>query len=491
MEKEGSQGDPLMQNPQADPAQPVREGNRLAGRGKEQAILKAAYDTEGFCLLGVYGRRRAGKTALLSQFCREKKNIYLTAREVKLERNMAIFGRLLSQEPGLNALGLDISLKDLRSLFSYLAMAAAKERLVVVIDEFQYLSEAEPGFVKEFIRGVEYELADKNILLIVCGDTFDCMKELLEGEISVEQRAGICLKPLGYREAARLTPGYSNEEKLLVYAVTGGVPGYISLFDTGRSALDNISALFFRAEGYLYEEAKNILRRMYRNVGLYNTLLEVIGKGAVRMNAISKGSGYDTPVISPAVKKLIANGMIEKNLPLLNETSKRDAEYLISDAMLRFYYTFVSDALTEIEAGEGERYFEEKVKPGLTGFLGEAFEDIAGQYILIRSKNGGFEERLVKSGRWRSTDANKQSEKIDVVSVNENKTAAVIGECLYKNSSMETELVDKCIETGEKLGCRIIKYLMFSKSGYYPSSIRKYKNDERVELLTLRDLYSL
>ena len=491
MEKEVSQGDPFMQNPQTDPVQPVRDVNRLAGRGREQAILKAAYDTEGFCLLGVYGRRRIGKTSLLNQFCKGKKSIYLTAREVKLERNMAVFGRLLSGAAGLDALGLDFSLNDVRSLFSCLAMASAGERLVAVIDEFQYLTEAEPGFVKEFIRGMEYELAGKNILLIVCGDTFDSVKDLLEGELFVEQRAGICLKPLGYREAARLTPGYSNEEKLLVYSVTGGVPGYISLFDTDRSALDNISALFFRAEGYLYEEAKNILRRMYRNVSLYNTLLEVIGKGAVRMNAISKGSGYDTPVISPAVKKLIANGMIEKNLPLLNETSKRDAEYLISDAMLRFYYRFVTDALTEIEAGEGERYFAERVKPELNGFLGEAFEDIARQYILIRSKNGGFEERLVRSGRWRSTDANKHSEEIDVVSVNENGSAAVIGECLYKNSSMDTECVDKCIETGEKLGCRIIKYLMFSKSGYYPSSIRKYKNDERVELLTLRDLYSL
>lgn len=51
--------------------------------------------------------------------------------------------------------------------------------------------------------------------------------------------------------------------------------------------------------------------------------------------------------------------------------------------------------------------------------------------------------------------------------------------------------MEKCIETGEKLGLRIIKYLMFSKNGYYPSSLRKYKNDERVELLTLRDLYNL
>ena len=63
MEKEGSQGDPFTQNLQADSAQPMKDGNRLAGRGKEQAILKAAYETEGFCLLGLYGRRRARSPA--------------------------------------------------------------------------------------------------------------------------------------------------------------------------------------------------------------------------------------------------------------------------------------------------------------------------------------------------------------------------------------------------------------------------------------------
>ena len=459
------------------------------GRTEERAALEKAYSAAGFGLFGIYGRRRIGKTTLLHEFCQGKRHIFLTAREVKLERNIEIFSKLLFQEAGIGYLGLGLSLNNLQNLISYIGRCASSEKLIVVIDEFQYLSEAEPSFIENFRRGIAYELANKNILLVICGASFDAMQELFDGDALPDKRDTLCLMPFNYREAAELTPAYTAEEKLLVYGVTGGVPGYTVLFDTKKPALTNISELFFAVQGHLYDEAKSLLRQDFRNVSLYNTLLEVIGQGAGRMNAIAKGSGYDTPVISPAIKKLIANGMVEKTLPILNEDSKRDAEYVINDGLLKFYYRFVSGGITEIEAGAGGHYFETAVRQGLSDHLGDVFEAACRQYTLLRAARGDFSEKLVRAGKWKSTDAKKRSEDIDVVAVNAENTAAVIGECRYRNASMEAELIDQCIETGKRLDCRILKYLMFSKNGYYPTSLRKYRNDERVELLTLKDLY--
>ncbi len=482
------------------------------GRKKEHEMLLKACQAEGFKLLGISGRRGVGKTAFLKNFLKDRRHIFLTAREMTLERNIESFSRLLFKEAGLEDLGMGLSLNNLQNMLSYIGISASRvsaaanrapsetaaqarpykdERLTVVIDDFQYLENADPSFMQSFIRGVEYELANKDLVLIISAPS-------LEGFSGSVGKAGVSLSgsfeiislaPFDYLASSEFFPGYSNEEKLLAYGVTGGVPGYMSLFDMNRSARQNIASLFFEKRGALYEEPINILRREFRNVGLYNTLLDVIGKGAGRMNEISKGSGYDTPVISPAMKKLIAHGLVRKEIPVLNGDSKRDTSYVISDPLFGFWYGYVSGAVTEVEGGEGSRYFEEKVVPVLNGYLKEVFEKVCREYILLKAESGEIPVKLVRAGKWQSTDQKKNTVRISVAAVDEKESTAVIGECHYRNSSMEPEAVDRCIENGKRINCEISEYYMFSKNGYYPSTLRKYRSDERVKLLTLKDLY--
>ena len=47
------------------------------GRKEELDALEKLYETEGFQMMVVYGRRRIGKSTLLSHFIRGKKAIFL------------------------------------------------------------------------------------------------------------------------------------------------------------------------------------------------------------------------------------------------------------------------------------------------------------------------------------------------------------------------------------------------------------------------------
>lgn len=88
----------------------------------------------------------------------------------------------------------------------------------------------------------------------------------------------IFLKPFRYLESAEFTPSYTDEEKAVVYGVTGGVAKYLSLFDDARSLDDNLKRHFFRTSGYLYEEPSNLLTQEFRSVGTYNVIIEACGR---------------------------------------------------------------------------------------------------------------------------------------------------------------------------------------------------------------------
>ena len=50
------------------------------GRDKELRTLQTAYESDRSELVVVYGRRRIGKTALMTQFCKDKAGVYFAAK---------------------------------------------------------------------------------------------------------------------------------------------------------------------------------------------------------------------------------------------------------------------------------------------------------------------------------------------------------------------------------------------------------------------------
>ena len=76
------------------------------GRKEELDALEKLYETEGFQMMVVYGRRRIGKSTLLSHFIRGKKAIFYTAARNGLQRNLQLLSRRVLDvlAPDLNTL---------------------------------------------------------------------------------------------------------------------------------------------------------------------------------------------------------------------------------------------------------------------------------------------------------------------------------------------------------------------------------------------------
>ena len=148
----------------------------FVNRVKELKILNDEYKNNKFSFSIIYGRRRVGKTTLIKEYIKDKDSIYFL---VTLE-NINIVLKRLQEQVALyfnDDFLKEIELKDIKQLFSYISKQNLSKKLIIVIDEFQYLSKLDSSMVSQFQYIVDELLKDKNIHLILCGSIISMMYE--------------------------------------------------------------------------------------------------------------------------------------------------------------------------------------------------------------------------------------------------------------------------------------------------------------------------
>ena len=145
---------------------------------------------------------------------------------------------------------------------------ADRERTVIVIDEFQYLGKANPAYPSIFQRVWDTMLKDANVMLILCGSLISLMRDQVLSEESPlygRRTAQIRMGQIPFSHYREFLPGRSTRELVGRYAVTGGVPKYIELFEDEKDVYSAISANVLDRSGFLYDEPNFLLQR--ENVG--------------------------------------------------------------------------------------------------------------------------------------------------------------------------------------------------------------------------------
>ena len=132
-------------------------------RIEELAALEEQFADHQAAMVVIYGRRRIGKTALITEFVRDKRALYFLATEESEEQNRAAFQKQVAAFTGDELLG-QVSVDNWDVLFDRLTSDG--ERLVVALDEFQYLGKANPAFPSVFQRSPNQNRADVLDLLL-------------------------------------------------------------------------------------------------------------------------------------------------------------------------------------------------------------------------------------------------------------------------------------------------------------------------------------
>ena len=122
---------------------------RFIDRESEMKTLENEYARPGSSLVILYGRRRVGKTSLISEFIRNKNALFFLASEEPEVQNRNAF-REKAADFIRNDLLRDASGSSWDVIFKTIIDTPFEQKPIIVMDEFQYIGKSNPAFPSIF-----------------------------------------------------------------------------------------------------------------------------------------------------------------------------------------------------------------------------------------------------------------------------------------------------------------------------------------------------
>ena len=467
----------------------------FVGRESELRTLNELYLKDGFQMLVLYGRRRIGKTALLSHFCASKPTLFFTAEQKNDSDNLRSFSRAIwtffgerEDNPAFDSWG---------TALNYVAEHCPQDaRTVFVFDEFPYAAMANPSLPSTLQIAIDHAFKRADLMLALCGSNEGFVESEVLGYKSPlygRRTSQIKLKPFDYQDAARLLGDHSPAEQAACYAAFGGTPYYLEQIDRSQSFSTNVRRLMFDISGILYAEPQMLIRQELREPATYSSVLDAIGSGATNPKQIAERAGIDPTAVSNYLAALVRLGLITREVPFGEDPSRsRKGLYYLSDPFFSYWYRFVSPRIGAIEAGLGEAASKVATDgEAFSTYIGMQFEGICRQWLIRQARAGSLPFLPLEIGHWWGTDPSiHERVDIDVVAGNKMDGNLYVGECKYRSTFDESEAL-KTLEHRATLipGFKRTHHTLFMKGTPSAETMRKVSGREDFSIVTLGQIY--
>ncbi|MBD5525426.1 MAG: ATP-binding protein [Lachnospiraceae bacterium] len=461
------------------------------GREQELRKLNQMYQSGKLEVAIIYGRRRVGKTTLITEFCKDKKTVFFAAQENNAAQNLELLSYAIA-EIDSGSTTANMTYRSFGDAFNRLAEMSATERIVLVIDEYPYLAQAERGISSMLQNYLDHQFKNTKLFLILCGSSMSFMeKQVLGYQSSLYGRrtAQFKIRPFHYLDTGKWFPDYSCEEKAIMYGITGGIPLYLEQFSPALSIRENLLENLFDKNAMLFEEPANLLKQELREPSTYNAVITAIASGKTKLSEIASTVGIETGLCTKYLSNLITLGVIRRETPVTDPASKRPL-YLIDDQFFRFWFTFVSRNMSAVLSGRMEQNYGVTVENRLSDYMGLTFEKMCRDYILYYDNDLPFP--IDQIGQWWGGHprTHKQAQ-IDVVASSACDDSCIIGSCKFRNIPIDIDELDLMKDYAQAMGhFQNHYYYFFSKFGF-TDSLRGQSEAETLRLLTLEDIYRL
>ena len=457
------------------------------GRDRELAELNKLYASDRFEFVVIYGRRRVGKTALISHFIDEKNAIYFMGVESNARQNLENFSKsIMEYHTGMET---ETSFVSFQAALETVFQLSEKERLILAIDEYPYIARAEKSFASTLQMLIDQYKDRSKLMLILCGSSMSYMEDHVlsyKAPLYGRRTSQMKIQPFDFEETCRFFHDFSDEDKALLYGIVGGTPQYMLQIDHDLSIEENIKNTYLNPMSAFYEEPVNLLKQEVREPAIYNAIITAIATGASRMSEISGKVLENTNVCSSYIKNLIALGIINKETPY-GEKESRKSIYVIEDNMFRFWYRFVPDNNSIIARGASELAYK-RVEPHLSDYMGSVFEEICKQYLWKLLLTERSPVLFTSLGRWWGNDPmEKKQAEIDIMG-EQDKNTALFGECKWTNDRVDVGVLDKLVKRSELFPYKEKHLYLFAKSGFTKGCIDGAAEHDHVTLVDYKSL---
>ncbi len=317
-----------------------------------ETIYHQAYNSSKMTVIS--GRRRIGKTMLALQFVKNKQYLYFFIAKKAENLLCSDFIKLIRDRFDVPIIG---EINRFIQVFELILQLAQKERLVLIIDEFQEFYTINPSVYSEIQNLWDQYKSRSKIQLILIGSVYSLMVKIFEK--SSEPLFGradsmIFVKPFTVttiKEILQDHNGFTIENLFSYYIITGGIPKYLEIFIDNRIfETDQLIDLMIQKDSYHLNEGKNLLIEEFGNkYGTYFSILELISSGKTDRSAIESILQKNIGGYLDRLESVY--GVIQKIKPFNAKPMGRIVKYKIKDNFLNFWFRFIHKNRSAIETG--------------------------------------------------------------------------------------------------------------------------------------------
>lgn len=414
-------------------------------RDQELDFLESEYHRDGSSLVILYGRRRVGKTALVSRFMKNKKALYFLASEESEIQNRSIFKDLVADFTE-NELLKNAVITKWGLVFKALIDYKMDEKKIVVIDEFQYLGRSNPAFPSVFQRIWDTMLKDSNMMVILCGSLIPMMEAQTlnyDSPLYGRRTGQIKLKQIPFSHYKDFFPQKDKKELIEYYSITGGVPKYIELFYESENIYRAIEQNVLAKSSFLFDEPNFLLQKEVSEIGSYFSVIKTIASGNQKLSKIAAALELKQTGLTRYLKTLINLDILEREVPITEENPEKSkrGQYKIKDNFMLFWFKFIYPNLSYIESGNSDLAMKKIHQNLIDGHISYVYEDICIEEMWRLNKQNRWDFHFDKVGRW----WNNTSE-IDIVAIDSSGNDIIFGECKYWGNKVGIDVLNKLEE---------------------------------------------
>ena len=437
-------------------------------REKELEFLEQEYRREGSSLVILYGRRRVGKTALATKFMEGKPALYFLVTEESEQQNRNAFKDAVADFCG-NELLKSASLQQWEPIFKAFCEKPSDQKLLLILDEFQYLGKSDPAFPSVFQKIWDTFLKQQPVMVILCGSLISMMESqtLSYSSPLYGRRTGqLRLRQIPFSHYGQFFPEKSHKDLIEYYAVTGGVPKYIELFHDTGDIYTAIQRSILSKSSFLFDEPNFLLQREVSEIGSYFSVMKAIAAGNQKLGKIAGVLEVKQTGLSKYLKTLVDLDLLEREVPVTEENPEKSKRglYKIKDNFMLFWFRFVYPNMGLIESGN-EQAAMNRIRANLVDHhISYIYEDVCREKMWQLAAAGQWDFLFDKVGRWWGNT------EIDLIALDSQGANIIFGECKYWEGpvgvNVLNSLMEKTKEVEWKRNGRKEYFVLFSISGF-------------------------
>ena len=368
------------------------------------------------------GRRRTGKTTLMTQALKGRTYLYFFIGKKAETIQCQDFQKQTESVLGLYIHG---TVTSFASLLEEILIFSKKQKVTVIIDEFQRLDEISDGLISDIQQVWDRHHAEARIHLIACGSIYNMMKRIFEDRkepLFGRKTARMELKPFSTSVLKQIlhdyNPDYTSEDLLMLYAITGGVAKYVAqLMDDGCCTWEDMIRDVCRPSSVFLEEGTELLVGEFgRKFQIYYSILQLIASGMTSQSEIDSIIEKNTGRYLETLETEYS--LIKKHRPIWAKPNSQGVKFYITDCFLMFWFRFIESnrSLVELEKFD---LLEQVIRSDYTQFSGMVLEKYFRQLY-------GEKERVTEVSHWWDSQGKNEIDLIALESLDRHATVAEV-----------------------------------------------------------------